>query len=221
MTANPQLTEPPQRSGSISPKLKLLLRTGRVAAIAACCLQGLTPLPAADAASASRPNIVFLLTDNMGYGDPNCYGGGFAPTPNIDRLAREGVRFTQFYVASPICSASRAALLTGMYPGRWRITSYLQTRKGNRACEQADFLDPKAPSLARTLKAAGYATGHFGKWHMGGGRDVTNAPPFTPTALTNTPAPGKAPNPIRTLRPPTGSGPRRTRSNAGTAAPSS
>jgi arylsulfatase A-like enzyme len=65
-----------------------------------------------------------------------------------------------------------------MYPARWHITSYLQTRKGNAACGQADFLDPQAPSLARTLKAAGYATGHFGKWHMGGGRDVTNAPAF-------------------------------------------
>ncbi len=114
----------------------------------------------------------------MGCGDLGCYGGDLAPTPNIDRLAREGLRFTQYYSASPICSPSRTGLLTGMYPARWRITSYLQTRKGNRACEQADFLDPQAPSLARALKAAGYATGHFGKWHMGGGRDVTNAPPF-------------------------------------------
>jgi arylsulfatase A-like enzyme len=63
-----------------------------------------------------------------------------------------------------------------MFPGRWCITSYLQTRKGNAECEQADFLDAKAPSLARILKSSGYATGHFGKWHMGGGRDVTNAP---------------------------------------------
>jgi arylsulfatase A-like enzyme len=101
------------------------------------------------------------------------------PTPNIDRLAAEGTKFTQFYVASPVCSASRTAFTTGMFPGRWHITSYLQTRAGNRKCEQADFLDPRAPSLARTLKEAGYATGHFGKWHMGGGRDVTNAPPFS------------------------------------------
>jgi arylsulfatase A-like enzyme len=114
----------------------------------------------------------------MGYGDIGCYGGKMVPTPNIDRLAREGTRFTQFYVASPLCSPSRAACLTGMFPARWRLTSYLQSRAGNRACEQADFLDPKAPSITRTLKAAGYATGHFGKWHLGGGRDVTNAPPF-------------------------------------------
>ena len=131
------------------------------------------------AAEPQRPNIVFLFSDDMGYGDPGCYGGKFAPTPNIDRLAKEGTRFTQFYVASPVCSPSRVGFSTGMYPARWRITNFLQTRDGNRACEQADFLDPKAPSIARTLKKAGYATGHFGKWHMGGGRDVTNAPSFS------------------------------------------
>ena len=133
----------------------------------------------AAAIAAERPNIVFLLTDDMGYGDVGCYGGKFVPTPNIDRLAKEGTKFTQFYVASPVCSPSRTGFLTGMYPSRWKITSYLQTRAGNRACEMNDFLDPKAPTIARTLKAAGYATAHIGKWHMGGGRDVTNAPPFS------------------------------------------
>ncbi len=114
----------------------------------------------------------------MGCGDLSCYGGTSVPTPNMDRLAKEGTRFTQFYVASPVCSPSRTGFLTGMYPARWRITSYLQSRAGNRACGQNDFLDPKAPSIARVLKEAGYATAHIGKWHMGGGRDVTNAPPF-------------------------------------------
>ena len=128
--------------------------------------------------AAVPPNILFLLTDDMGYGDVGCYGGNFVPTPNIDRLAKEGTKFTQFYAASPVCSPSRAGFLTGMYPARWRITNYLQTRAGNHACDQADFLDPHAPSIARTLKEAGYVTGHFGKWHMGGGRDVTNAPLF-------------------------------------------
>jgi len=131
------------------------------------------------ATAGSRPNIVFILTDDMGYGDVGCYGGKFVPTPNIDRFATQGTRFTQFYVASPVCSPSRTGFLTGMFPARWKITNYLQTRAGNRASEQADFLDPRAPSIARTLKAAGYVTGHFGKWHMGGGRDVTDAPPFS------------------------------------------
>jgi arylsulfatase A-like enzyme len=143
----------------------------------AAALLLLQPLRAAEGAAA-RPNILFILSDDMGYGDIGCFGGQFAPTPNLDRLAREGIRFTQYYSAAPICSPSRTGATTGMFPARWNLTSYLQTRAGNRACEQTDCLDPRAPSLARTLKAAGYATGHFGKWHMGGGRDVTNAPPF-------------------------------------------
>jgi arylsulfatase A-like enzyme len=118
---------------------------------------------------AVKPHIVFILTDDMGSGDLGCYGGTVAPTPNIDRLAHEGIRFTRYYSASPICSPSRAGLLTGQFPARWRITSFLQTRAGNRECEQVDFLDPAAPSLARALQAAGYATAHIGKWHLGGG----------------------------------------------------
>ena len=139
-------------------------------------LAALFPAPGrAQTTTTHQPNIIFLLTDDMGFGDVGAYGGDFVPTPNIDRLAVEGTKFTKFYSAAPICSASRTAFTTGSFPGRWRITSYLQTREGNEKCEQVDFLDPKAPSIARTLKAAGYATGHFGKWHMGGGRDVTNA----------------------------------------------
>lgn len=129
-------------------------------------------------AADNRPHIIFILADDMGLGDLGCYGGTQAPTPHLDQLAREGTRFTHYYSASPICSPSRTGLTTGTYPARWRITSFLQTRLGNRNCGQADFLDPRAPSLARSLKAAGYATGHFGKWHMGGGRDVTDAPRF-------------------------------------------
>jgi arylsulfatase A-like enzyme len=130
------------------------------------------------AEAGQRPHIVFVLADDLGRGDVGCYGGKIAATPNLDRLAAEGTRFASYYSASPICSPSRAGLITGQFPGRWRITSFLQTRKGNAGCEQADFLDPAAPSLPRTLKAAGYATAHFGKWHLGGGRDVKDAPNF-------------------------------------------
>ncbi len=130
-----------------------------------------------------KPNIIFILTDDMGYGDVGCYGGKFVPTPNIDRMANEGKRFTQYYSASPICSPSRTGILTGQYPARWKILTFLQDRAGNRAAHQVDFLDPKAPSIARALHEAGYATAHIGKWHMGGGRDVTNAPPFSAYAF--------------------------------------
>jgi arylsulfatase A-like enzyme len=133
---------------------------------------------AAEQTIATRPNIVLILADDMGLGDLGCYGGTLAPTPRIDALAGEGTRFTQYYSAAPICSASRAGLLTGQFPGRVGITSYLQERRGNRGCEQADFLDPALPTLPRLLRSAGYATAHFGKWHLGGGRDVTDAPKF-------------------------------------------
>lgn len=133
---------------------------------------------ALNVAQAQKPNIIVILTDDMGYSDVGCYGGNFVPTPNIDKMAKEGVRFTQYYSAAPICSASRTGILTGMEPARWNISSFLHGRADNRKCEQADFLNPSAPSIARTLKTVGYATGHFGKWHMGGGRDVTDAPGF-------------------------------------------
>lgn len=126
--------------------------------------------------AAQRPNIIVVLLDDMGWGDFSCFGNKETQTPNVDRLAREGIRFSQFYVNSPICSPSRCALTTGQYPQRWRITSFLNNRADNARRGVADWLDPKAPALARTLRESGYATGHFGKWHMGGQRDVDDAP---------------------------------------------
>lgn len=160
---------------NLAPRLRSLLR----ALVCGCLPLGLAlGAFAAGAGAPMKPNVLVILADDMGIGDLGCYGGKQAPTPRIDRLAAEGTRFTQYYSASPICSPSRCGIITGMYPGRWRITSFLQTKKGNAACEMADFLDPKAPSLPRVMKAAGYATAHFGKWHLGGGRDVTEAPKF-------------------------------------------
>ncbi len=130
-------------------------------------------------AADSPPNVVLVFIDDMGWGDFSCFGNEAVETQHIDRLAGEGIRFEQFYVNSPICSPSRVAISTGQYPQRWRITSYLNNRKSNIARGMAQWLDPQAPMLARFLHDSGYATGHFGKWHMGGQRDVGEAPLIT------------------------------------------
>ena len=122
------------------------------------------------------PNIVILYMDDMGYADPSCFGNRDMKTPNIDRLANEGMRFTQYYSNSPICSPSRVALITGQYPQRYRVHSHFDSREKNRQRDMVDYLDPQAPTLARAMQKAGYQTAHFGKWHMGGGRDVQDAP---------------------------------------------
>ncbi|MDG2186590.1 MAG: sulfatase-like hydrolase/transferase [Mariniblastus sp.] len=126
-----------------------------------------------------QPNIILVFIDDMGWADFSCFGNADAETPNIDRMAAEGIAFKQFYVNSPICSPSRVAVSTGTYPQRWQITSFLAHREKNRQRGMANWLDPQAPMLARRLQQAGYATGHFGKWHMGGQRDVDEAPPIT------------------------------------------
>ena len=123
-----------------------------------------------------KPNIIFVLADDMGYADLPLYGGQGVKTPNVDKLAAQGIRFTQFYVNSPICSPSRTAFMTGQYPARWNITSYIDNRELNQKRGMAQWLDLSAPTVARSLSNAGYECGHFGKWHMGGGRDVGEAP---------------------------------------------
>ena len=123
-----------------------------------------------------RPNIVIIYTDDMGIGDLSCTSTGWIETPAIDRLASQGLVLNSYYTSAPVSSPSRVGLTTGMFPMEWGINTYLQSRKGNAACEQADYLTAAAPSMARILRDAGYATGHFGKWHMGGGRDVKDAP---------------------------------------------
>ena len=115
----------------------------------------------------------------MGWSDLSYFGNEAVQTPHLDRLAGEGIAFRSFYVASPICSPSRTAITTGQYPYAWRITSFLDNRQANERRGMAQWLDPAAPTLARFLQNAGYATGHFGKWHLGGQRDVGDAPLIT------------------------------------------
>lgn len=137
-----------------------------------CALLGIVLLEAGGLhpplASAATPNVVIVFTDDQGYGDLGCFGAkGFA-TPNIDRLAKEGVRFTDFHVAQPVCSASRAALLTGCYSNRIGIHGALGpgARHG---------ISDKELTLAELCKSKGYATGMAGKWHLG------HHPQFLPT----------------------------------------
>lgn len=130
-------------------------------------------------ADKTKPNVIVVFIDDMGWSDLSCFGGTAVKTENIDRLVAEGLRFTQFYVNSPICSPSRVALSTGQYPQRWGITSFLNNRRSNNQRGMEQWLDPSAPMLARQFAESGYATGHFGKWHMGGQRDVNNAPAIT------------------------------------------
>lgn len=125
------------------------------------------------AAAPPRPNIVFILADDLGWSDIGCYGNKDIATPNLDRLAGEGARFTQAYAACPVCSPTRGSILTGRYPVRTGVTDWIPGRKA----------DPKAPvrtpltatelkladrTIAECLKPAGYRSASIGKWHLGG-----------------------------------------------------
>lgn len=129
----------------------------------------------AHAQDMQKPNIILILTDDLGIGDISCYNGRYK-TPNIDKIAQQGTKFTKYYSASPICSPSRAAILTGQAPAKLNFTTFLNTREDNKRKGQVDYLNPHVPTIAKILKTKGYRTAHFGKWHMGGGRDVTDAP---------------------------------------------
>ncbi|QDU91351.1 Arylsulfatase [Pirellulimonas nuda] len=125
---------------------------------------GIALLCALAAHAAEKPNIVFIYADDWGWGDLSCHGHPWLETPNIDALAREGTDFRQFNVLNPVCSPSRVAAMTGRYPSRYGVNSVFGARRPGP--EQPDWLDPKAPTTPRYLKAAGYRTAHFGKWHM-------------------------------------------------------
>lgn len=144
---------------------------------------------------AKQPNIILIYVDDMGVGDATFTSGEVRPTPNIDRMAAEGKVFTQYYTNAPVCSPSRVAITTGMYPQRWNINTFLSSKGHNKKCDQLDFLKAEAPSLARTLKAAGYTTAHFGKWHMGGGRDVKEAPSIAEYGFDELCSTWESPNP--------------------------
>jgi arylsulfatase A-like enzyme len=134
--------------------------------------------------SEARPNVIFILADDLGWSDTTLFGATkFYQTPNVERLAKRGVTFTQAYSASPLCSPTRSAILTGLSPARTGITLphchdpevLLQAMAGKKAAPDQKVIQPLTVTrlktdyhtLSKSLKAAGYATGHFGKWHLG------------------------------------------------------
>ena len=113
-----------------------------------------------------KPNIVFIFADDWGWGDLSCHGHPYVKTPNIDRLAKEGTDFHRFTVASGVCSPSRAAVMTGHFPARYNIDGHFAWVPSNSRRNMPDWLDTNAPTVQGFLKAAGYNTAHFGKWHL-------------------------------------------------------
>ncbi|MDE3742678.1 sulfatase [Maribacter polysaccharolyticus] len=116
-----------------------------------------------------KPNLIIIFTDDQGYGDLSCFGGTHVKTPRIDQMASEGMRLTSFYVAAPICTPSRAALMTGSYPSRIGMAERVLLAADKKG------LNPEEITIAEVLQAVGYKTGMFGKWHLG------DQPEFLPT----------------------------------------
>jgi len=137
-----------------------------------CALCAAAAGVAKPAGAQQKTNVLFILVDDLGWADLGCYGSTFYRTPNIDRLAGEGVRFTQAYAASPVCSPTRAALMTGKHPVRVNITDWIPGRpaKNRRllAPEDEHQLPLEEITFAETLKDKGYETFFAGKWHLGG-----------------------------------------------------
>jgi N-acetylgalactosamine-6-sulfatase len=130
---------------------------------------------AADPATGTRkPNVIFILTDDQGWGDAGFAGHPYVRTPHLDKLASESTWFRQFYVAATVCSPSRCTFMTSHYPARHLIHGHFSSHDQNAARSMPDWLDPQATTLPALLRTAGYATAHFGKWHLGSG---TGAPP--------------------------------------------
>jgi arylsulfatase A-like enzyme len=125
--------------------------------------------PTLSRAQNRRPNILFILADDLGYGDLSCYGRPDYQTPNLDRLAREGVRFVNSYSASPVCTPTRCAFITGRYPARTRVGLEEPLHEKSILGDKLEILGlpPEHPTIASLLKSDGYETALIGKWHLG------------------------------------------------------
>jgi len=134
--------------------------------------------------NAARPNILFILADDLGWSQIGCYGSNYYETPNIDRLARKGMRFTDAYAACPVCSPTRASIMTGKYPARLHLTDFIAG--GNFPYEKyaqpewQKYLSLEEVTIAEVLKTKGYATASFGKWHLSTDKKPPKSLPFNP-----------------------------------------
>jgi arylsulfatase A-like enzyme len=142
----------------------------------AIALTSLTPVHNTGKSEKQKPNVIFILLDDFGYTDLGCYGSRFYETPNIDRLAREGIRFTNAYAACPVSSPTRASIMTGRYPVNTGITDWIPGRQATNSGRPEDRLvslpfkvqlDPGEVTIAEVLKKNGYSTMISGKWHLG------------------------------------------------------
>ena len=150
------------RAAGLLTRRAFLATAAGAAALAGCRSQTASDARAAASANAARPpNVIIIFCDDLGYGDVGCYGATHIATPNVDRLATEGRKFTDFYVASPLCSPSRAALMTGCYPARVGLANFVLRPDATRG------LAPDEVTIAELLKSRGYATACIGKWHLG------------------------------------------------------
>ena len=139
----------------------------------ATCLLGILWTVSLSQQTLAAPNVILIVIDDLGWADLGCYGSKFHRTPNLDRLAAEGMRFTEAYAACPVCSPTRSAVMTGKYPARLHITDWIpggEDEPGNRLLRPKfrQELPLEETTIAEVLRSAGYATASIGKWHLGG-----------------------------------------------------